>query len=84
MPNAAPRVCRMALAILPLTLSIAGCSSVPRTAVIARCPPLKAYGPQWQAEAARELRALPPSSRVAQGFADYGALRARCRAYEGK
>ncbi len=69
-----------AIATLLLAISIAGCSSVPRTATVVRCPPLAAYPADQQQRAAAELRALPSDSTVAGMIADYGTLRARCRA----
>jgi hypothetical protein len=50
--------------------------------VIVRCPPLKAYSPERQSRAARELRALAKGSGVAVMVSDYGTLRAKCRASE--
>jgi hypothetical protein len=62
---------------------MAGCSSQQggeRSVLVLRCPPLKAYSADWQKQAAGELRALPPGSRLPRGV-DYATLRARCRAY---
>jgi hypothetical protein len=52
----------------------------PAPAPAVRCPPLAAYSATAQAAAAAELRRLPPGSPVAALVADYGTLRARCRA----
>lgn len=48
------------------------------------CPPLAVYSREDQRQAAREVRALPAGSKVARLVADYGTLRARCRAVEGE
>lgn len=71
-----------ALAIAPLMISIAACSDEEiRTAIITRCPELATYTAEQQQRAAAELRALPRESVIALMTADYGTLRARCRAY---
>lgn len=56
----------------------------PTRAPAVRCPPLAAYAPDVQRRAAAELRRLPPGSDLARLTADYGTMRARCRAIEGK
>ncbi|PYF05054.1 hypothetical protein BJ122_102280 [Rhodopseudomonas faecalis] len=48
-----------------------------------RCPPLAVYSKRDQQAAAREVRAMPHGSRAARLIADYGTLRARCRAIAG-
>lgn len=82
MRNGVLRKCLTATGIALLTLSIAGCSDEEvRVAVVTRCPALKQYSPEFQRRVAREVRALAAGSGVAQLVADYGTLRARCRAY---
>lgn len=44
------------------------------------CPPLVTYSATFQKEAAGELRALPPGSRLATMIVDYGKARDACRA----
>lgn len=50
----------------------------------ARCPPLVDYDRTTQDAAARQLRGLPAGSPVRRLVTDYGDLRRRCRAYEGR
>ncbi len=54
---------------------LAGC-----VASAGRCPPLAAYPPHVQKEAARELRALSRESAIAAMIVDYSKLRDACRA----
>lgn len=56
----------------------------PAAVPAARCPPLAAYDAATQRAAAAELRRLPAGSDLARLVADYGTLRARCRAYEAR
>ncbi len=47
-----------------------------------RCPPIIAYDRETQSGAAKQLRSMPPGSPARKLVADYGDLRARCRALE--
>lgn len=65
-----------------LLLMVCTAAEPPRAPAV-RCPPLAAYAAATQRRAAAELRRLPPGSDLARLVADYGTLRARCRAIEG-
>lgn len=72
-----------ATVIVLLGISTAGCFktfSEARTVVLSRCPELRTYTPEQQRRAAAELRKMPQDSVIALMTADYGTLRARCRA----
>lgn len=59
-------------------------AATPIRAPSVRCPPLPAYAAEMQKDAARELRGLPAGSTTRRLVSDYGTLRARCRASEGR
>jgi len=62
--------------LLILTLaSSSGCQTTSGGA----CPPLVDYSAERQTLAAKELRALPKGSELANMIVDYGKLRRACR-----
>lgn len=65
-------------------LFIFWCEEPLRQMPAVHCPPLVEYDKNAQARAADQLRALPPGSPARKLVADYGDLRARCRALESK
>ena len=46
------------------------------------CPPVPAYSHQFLAQAAAELRQLPPGAAIEQMLADYQVMRDQARACE--
>lgn len=63
-------------------LVVLWCADPAPVVVPPRCPPLVAYDRRAQQAAAAAMRALPSASPLRGMVADYGTLRARCRAYE--
>lgn len=57
------------------SLALAACQSTG-----GGCPPLVAYSPQDQKQAAAQLRALPKNSPLAAMIVDYKKTRDACRA----
>jgi hypothetical protein len=47
------------------------------------CPPLVQYDRNTQSAVSAELKKLPANSPVGRMIADYGTLRAKCRAIKG-
>lgn len=85
MRNDVLRKCLSLIGILLLTSSMVACSEEEvRVAVVTRCPPLKKYSLEFQKQVASEVRAMIQGSGAAVMIADYGTLRARCRAYAAK
>lgn len=64
------------LRMLPL-VCVAAISSC--TATVGGCPPLVTYSKQFQAQAADELDALKPQSKLGTMIVDYSKLRDACR-----
>lgn len=60
---------------------LTGCAeTVYRTKLEVYCPPLVTYSPEWNAELANELDALPDtSSAIPMAITDYAKLRDRIR-----
>lgn len=61
------------LLLILIAVSSEGCASG------STCPPLVDYSAERQTKAAKELRALPKGSELANMIVDYGQLRRTCR-----
>lgn len=63
-------------------MSLIGCGNTISEAppAITVCLPVQEYSAEFQDQAAEELLALPPESRVAQMITDYGVMRDQARA----
>lgn len=74
MTNWMPRLAVLAIAIN----SVAGCAT--GRSDPGGCPPVPIYGPEFLAQVAREVEALPPGAAIEQLLADYQVMRDQARA----
>ena len=74
MNNWMPRLAVLAIAIS----SVAGCAT--GRSDPGGCPPVLIYGPEFLAQVAREVEALPPGAAIEQMLADYQVMRDQARA----
>ena len=66
-----------------LQLLLTGCATGGSDQIyVLRCPPLIAYTAEFQGQVATELSAMPPTAATLEMMADYGTLRAKCRALD--
>ena len=61
---------------------LAACATGGSDPVIAVCPPVVEYSPEFQARAADELALLPERSAVAEMLSDYAVIREQAPACE--
>ena len=67
------------LAVLATAISfVAGCAT--ERSDPAGCPPVPIYGPEFLAQAEREVATLPPGAALEQMLADYQVMRDQARA----
>jgi hypothetical protein len=72
---------RPQLAGLVLATSwLAACATGSSEPVVAVCPPVVEYSPEFQARAARKLALLPEESAIAEMLSDYAVMREQARA----
>lgn|GEM_PF-3416794 len=67
--------------VIAAAVTMASCQS---TRLHSGCPPEIRYSRMTQAQAAKELRALPPGATLERLLADYHRMRDACRAAGAK